>query len=207
VAAFDFSLVMMGWLGVTSQAAHQVAINLATISYMTTAGLAAAATIRIGYFSGSNDPLNMKRAAYSTLFSAIAIMGVWAMVFIGMRHWLPTLYVRDADVIRTASSLLIIAGFFQLSDGVQVVCASALRGLQDVKIPSMFIFISYWVIGLPLGYFLAFIVKTGPMGIWWGLFIGLTLTAIAMFLRLRHLISISFKSVPGQIKDNALGGI
>lgn len=185
VIAFDFSLVMMGWIGTTAIAAHQIAINLATISYMTTAGLAAAATIRVGYYFGKHDPANLRGSAYTLLVMALGMMGLWAMLFIGGRHLLPHIYVEDLAVRPIAASLLVIAGLFQLADGTQVVCASALRGLQDVKIPSIFILISYWVIGLPLGYLLTFKLGLGPSGIWWGLLIGLVLTAIAMFLRLR----------------------
>ncbi|HYF70179.1 MAG TPA: MATE family efflux transporter [Ohtaekwangia sp.] len=185
VAAFDFSLVMMGWLGTETQAAHQIVINMATLSYMTTAGVAAAATIRVGYFSGKGDAENLSRSAYTSVGMALALMSLWAILFIAGNSWLPTLYVEDNKVIAIASSLLIIAGLFQLSDGVQVVCNSALRGLQDVKIPSLLIFISYWIIGLPLGYWLAFILDLGAIGIWTGLLIGLTLTATATFLRLR----------------------
>lgn len=188
VAAFDFSLVMMGWLGTSTQAAHQIAISLATISYMTTAGLAAAATIRVSYFLGRKDLHNLKQASYSLLSMAIGMMILWALAFIVARHWLPGLYVDDSEVIGIASSLLIIAGLFQLSDGIQVVCVAALRGLQDVKVPSVFIFIAYWIIGLPLGYWLAFVMDYGGMGIWSGLFIGLTITAAAMFIRFRLLV-------------------
>lgn len=184
-AAFDFSLVMMGWLGTKTQAAHQIAINLATLSYMTTAGLAAAATIRVGYFLGGRDYKNMKLAVYTLLGMAMVLMGAAAIVFIFGNHWLPSLYVNDPAVIPIAASLLIVAAIFQLSDGTQVVCASALRGLQDVKIPSFFIFVSYWIIGLPLGYWLAFKANYGATGIWLGLLIGLTLTATAMFLRMK----------------------
>lgn len=188
VAAFDFSLVMMGWLGTTTQAAHQITINMATVTYMTTAGLAAAATVRVSYFLGNKDFHNLKVAAYSLLGMAIVLMGVCAIIFIGGRHVLPHFYIDDADVIPIASKLLIIAGLFQLSDGAQVVCTSALRGLQDVKIPSLLIFICYWIISLPLGYVLAFHVNLGATGIWLGLLIGLTLTAIAMFTRFRMLV-------------------
>ena len=184
-AAFDFSLVMMGWLGTKTQAAHQIAINLATLSYMTTAGLGTAATIRVGYFSGARDYKNMRLAAYTLLGMALLFMSITAAIFIIANNWLPTLYVNDPTVIPIAASLLIVAAIFQLSDGAQVVCASALRGLQDVKIPSFFIFISYWVIGLPLGYWLGFKTDYQAIGIWMGLLIGLTLTAIAMFLRLK----------------------
>jgi MATE family multidrug resistance protein len=194
VAAFDFSLVMMGWLGTQTQAAHQIAINLATLSYMTTAGLAAAATVRVGYFSGQKDLANVRKAAYSLLGMASALMCLWAIVFVTARFQLPTLYVEDQQVIPIAASLLVIAGLFQLSDGVQVVCVSALRGLQDVKIPSLFILAAYWAVGLPLGYLLAFKLNMGGQGIWWGLFIGLTITALAMFLRLRKFLNVSISS-------------
>ena len=187
VAAFDFSLVMMGWIGTTTQAAHQIAINLATVSYMTTAGLAAAATIRVSYFLGKKDFRNLRTAAYTLLVMAIAMMTAWALLFIFGRHWLPGLYVESSEVIAIASVLLIIAGLFQLSDGTQVVCVAALRGLQDVKIPSLFIFVSYWIIGLPLGYWLAFKGGYGAPGVWLGLLIGLTLTALAMYARFRTL--------------------
>ena len=188
VAAFDFSLVMMGWLGTTMQAAHQIAINLATISYMTTAGLAAAATIRVSYFLGKKDFANLRTAAYTLLVMAIVTMCAWALLFIAGRHWLPALYVENSDVINIASVLLIIAGLFQLSDGIQVVCIAALRGLQDVKVPSIYIFIAYWIIGLPLGYWLAFDRNYEGIGIWSGLLIGLTITAMAMFIRFRLMI-------------------
>lgn len=189
VAAFDFSAVMMGWLGTNTLAAHQIAINLATISYMTTSGLGAAAVIRIGNYIGKKDAINVKASAYSLIGMGLTLMFLWAILFISCRYWLPSLYVRDQDVISIAGPLLIIAGFFQLSDGMQVVCAGALRGLQDVKIPSLFIFISYWIIGLPLGYVLAFKLGWGALGIWSGLLTGLTLVAIALFIRLRSLMN------------------
>lgn len=188
VAAFDFSLVMMGWLSIQSQAAHMIAINLATLSYMTTAGLAAAATVRVGYFLGKHDFRNLRVAAQSLLVMALVWMCLWTILFIAGRHWLPALYVDDTAVISIASTLLIVAGFFQFSDGTQVVCASALRGLQDVKIPSVFILMAYWIIGLPLGYWLGFKAGWGASGIWTGLLIGLTLTAIAMFMRFRWMV-------------------
>ncbi len=187
VAAFDFSLVMMGWLGTQALAAHQIAINLATISYMTTSGLAAAATIRVSNFLGKKDFVNLHRAAFALLGLAMCIMTAWAILFIAGRNVLPQFYVHDIEVVAIAGPLLIIAGLFQLSDGIQVVCIGALRGLQDVKIPSLLIFVSYWIIGLPLGYCLTFVLGWGAIGIWLGLLVGLTLTATAMFLRFKRL--------------------
>jgi MATE family multidrug resistance protein len=181
--AFGFSAIMMGWIGTTALAAHQIAINLATISYMTTSGLAAAATIRVGYFLGLKDFNSMRRAAFTLIAMAMVVMLAWAMLFIFGRHILPDLYIDDVDVISLTSTLLIVAAFFQLSDGMQVVCAGALRGLQDVKVPTVYIFVAYWIIGLPLGYYAGFHLNLGPNGIWIGLLIGLTLTASAMLYR------------------------
>ncbi len=189
VAAFDFSAIMMGWLGTNALAAHQIAINLATISYMTTSGLAAAATIRVSNELGKRNITKLRDVAYTLILMALASMLLWAILFIVGRSFLPTLYIDDLDVIQIATPLIVIAGFFQLSDGAQVVCTGALRGLQDVKMPTVFIFIAYWVIGLPLGYFLGFKAGLGSIGIWYGLLIGLTITAIAMFIRFRTLLN------------------
>jgi MATE family multidrug resistance protein len=196
VAAFDFSLVMMGWLGAQTIAAHQIAISLATISYMTTAGLAAAATVRVGFYLGSKDFANMRVAAWSLLMMALVVMSGWAALFILGKDFLPWLYVTDPEVVSIAATLLVIAGLFQLADGTQVVCAAALRGLQDVKVPSIFILVAYWVIGLPLGYLFAFTLNFRGAGIWWGLLIGLVITAIAMLLRLRSKMNV-YSLMPG----------
>ncbi len=187
VSAFGFSAIMMGWLGTTALASHQIAINLATISYMTTSGLGAAATIRVGNFLGKKEIQTMRDIAFSLLGMATVIMIAWGILFIVGKNFLPTLYIDDPEVIAAAASLLVIAGFFQLSDGLQVVCVGALRGLQDVKIPSLLILVSYWVIGLPLGYWLAFPMGYGAQGIWYGLLIGLSLTAAAMIVRFHRL--------------------
>ncbi len=185
--AFGFSALMMGWIGTTALAAHQIAINLATISYMTTSGLGAAATIRVGNFWGQRDTKNLRASAFTMIGMATLLMTAWALLFILGRNFLPSLYIEDMAVIELTASLLIIAAFFQLSDGIQVVTAGALRGLQDVKIPSALTFVAYWILALPLGYWLAFPLQLGPFGIWIGLLIGLTLTASAMVVRFNRL--------------------
>jgi MATE family multidrug resistance protein len=185
--AFGFSAIMMGWLGTTALAAHQIAINLATISYMTTSGLGAAATVRVGNFLGQKDKHNLRAAAFTMIGMAVAVMTAWALLFIFGRYALPSLYIDDAAVIELTASLLIIAAFFQLSDGIQVVTAGALRGLQDVKIPSLLIFVAYWIFALPLGYLFAFPLGMEANGVWIGLFLGLTLTAGAMVVRFHRL--------------------
>lgn len=186
-AAFGFSAVMMGWLGANTLAAHQIAINLATVSYMTTSGLGAAATIRVGTFLGQRDGVAVRRAGFTLIGLAVLVMLLWAVAFITGKHFLPGLYIDDADVLSIAAPLMVIAGFFQLSDGMQVVCAGALRGLQDVKVPSLLIFVAYWVLALPIGYVLAFPMGYGATGIWLGLLLGLTLTAAAMVWRFNRL--------------------
>lgn len=191
--AFGFSAIMMGWIGTTALAAHQIAINLATISYMTTSGLGAAATIRVGNFLGQHDRKNLRASAFAMIWMAAGIMTVWALLFIFGKEFLPALYIDDSGVIQLTASLMIIAAFFQLSDGIQVVTAGALRGLQDVKIPSLLIFVAYWIIALPLGYVLAFVLDWAAWGIWIGLLIGLTITATAMVIRFNRLSRIAIK--------------
>ena len=154
---------------------------------MSTSGLAAAATIRVSNELGKGDHRAMRRAAFVLMGMAIAFMAAWGLVFILGKNVLPFLYIDDIDVVKLAGPLIVVAGLFQISDGMQVVCAGALRGLHDVKVPSIFIFISYWVIGLPMGYWLGFHTSLGPLGIWVGLLTGLTLTASAMFGRFRYL--------------------
>jgi MATE family multidrug resistance protein len=185
--AFGFSSIMMGWIGTVQLAAHHIALNLATISYMTTSGLGAAATIKVGHYLGLKDIFNLRRSAFLMLWMAGVIMLLWAAGFLAGRFFLPSLYNDEPEVLRVAASLMIIAAFFQLSDGIQVVCAGALRGIQDVKIPSLLIFCAYWVLSLPMGWLLAFKLNMGAEGIWIGLLSGLTLTAIAMVLRFNHL--------------------
>jgi len=186
-AAFGFSAIMMGWLGADTLAAHQIALNLATVSYMTTSGLGAAATVRVGTFLGRRDQPSVRRTGFTLIVLGAGIMLVWAVAFISGKKFLPGLYLDDPNVLAIAAPLMIIAGFFQMSDGMQVVCAGALRGLQDVKIPSLLIFVAYWILALPAGYVLAFQLGWGAVGIWFGLLLGLTLTATAMVARFNSL--------------------
>ena len=187
VCAFVAAAIMMGWLGSTPQAAHQIAINLATISYMMASGLSTAATIRVGNQLGRKDYKTLQEAIYSIIVLVIVIQVFWMTVFILGRDFLPTLYINDNDVIVIASRLLILAAIFQISDGLQVVLLGALRGLSDTKIPTYFTLISYWVIGLPVGYYLGFTLGFNGVGVWIGLIIGLAVTAFLLVLRFRRL--------------------
>lgn len=186
VGAFSMAVVLMGWLGETEQAAHQIAINLASISYMLAAGIAAAATIRVGNQLGRRDKATLRAAGFTSYLMSVALMATAALIFITSRYFLARLYIDDQAVVDLAAQLLIIAAFFQLSDGIQVVGLGALRGMADVKIPTLITLVAYWILGLPVGYVLAFVVGWGPHGIWIGLLIGLTAAAVLLSIRFHY---------------------
>lgn len=202
VSAFGFAAIMVGWFGANALAAHQIAINLASISYMMATGLSAAATIRVGNQLGRKDIPVMRTAGFTIFFMTILFMSMWAMIFIFGRHFLPTLYIDDTEVIQIATSLLVVAGFFQISDGVQVVGLGALRGMADVKIPTIITFMAYWIFALPMGYILGFYLDLGVVGIWIGLLSGLSVAGILLFLRFNHLTK---KMIGSQAATNRKG--
>ncbi|MDA0314670.1 MAG: MATE family efflux transporter [Bacteroidetes bacterium] len=187
VSAFSAAAIMMGWIGVNALAGHQIALNLASISYMMATGVATAGMIRVSHYIGKGDFVGMKEAG-RVVFGMVAVfMFVCALLFFAFRFYLPTLYIDDPQVISLAASLLILAGFFQISDGVQVVGLGVLRGMEDVKVPTLVTFFAYWGLGLPLGYLLAFKFGFGENGIWIGLLSGLTSTAALLFYRFEQL--------------------
>ncbi|MFZ9044641.1 MAG: MATE family efflux transporter [Cyclobacteriaceae bacterium] len=183
VGAFAISTIMMGWIGAEAIAAHQIALNLSAISYMAATGIAAASTIRVGNQLGAQDLHNLRLAGWTGVGLVTAFMTSTAIVFLLFRFQLAGLYIREAYVQSLAASLLIIAGAFQISDGVQAVGLGMLRGLTDVKVPTLVTFVAYWLIAIPLGYVLAFIVGWGAQGIWIALLIGLSLAAIMHMIR------------------------
>ena len=186
VGAFAFAVIMIGWISPKAQAAHQIALSLAATTYMMASGLSAAASVRVGNQSGLKNKEGVRTAGFSAFVIVMVFMGLMATSFILLRNYLPSLFTKDADVINIASSLLVIAAFFQLSDGIQVVGLGALRGVKDVKIPTVITLIAYWVIGLPMSYVFGFKLNMGVQGIWYGLSIGLTFAAILLFLRFNH---------------------
>ncbi len=194
VGAFSFASIMMGWLGTRALAAHQIALNLAAVSYMVATGLAAAATVRVGNQLGRRDLPNLRRVGNSALLMSMVLMGASAGIFLLLNDTLPTLYVDEIPVIDLAASLLVIAAFFQLSDGVQAVALGILRGMADVKIPTLITLIAYWGVGLPVAYGLAFPLGWGAAGVWVGLLISLTLAAVLLVLRFRRLSTQRFPS-------------
>jgi MATE family multidrug resistance protein len=186
VGAFSFAVIMIGWIGAYQLAAHQIAINLASISFMGVLGISQAASIRVGNAMGERNVQNIRKAGFTAILLGASIMSFAGIIFVTFNQFLPTLYISDKEVISIASRLIIIAAIFQLSDGIQAVGIGVLRGLMDIKGPTIITFIAYWVISLPVGYLLGFTFKFGVDGVWIGLLIGLTVSAILLTFRFNY---------------------
>ncbi len=183
VSAFAASSVMVGWMGTQALAAHQIALNLASISFMVAMGISAAGTIRVSNAVGKGSITDVRAAGFSAALVCAGFMASAGVVFVLFRYSLPGLYVSDNAVIEMAASLLVIVAFFQISDGTQAVGLGILRGITDMKIPTLITLAAYWVIGLPSGYVLAFQFNLGIYGVWYGLLISLSASALLMMLR------------------------
>ena len=183
VGAFSFAVIMIGWLGTNQLAAHQIAINLASITFMVVLGISAAGGIRVGNEVGKKDIVEVRKAGFTAVIMGASIMFTFGVIFIVLNEFLPTLYIDNEDVIRIASSLIVIAALFQISDGIQGVGIGVLRGLTDVKIPTLITFIAYWVLALPIGYLFGFVFHFGVEGVWVGLLLGLTASAAMLTIR------------------------
>jgi len=196
VSFFTAAVWLSGGLGTNAQAANQIALNLTSMTFMVAMGLSAVAMIRVGNQFGKKDFVELRRVAFS-IFVLIAIIDLFfCLIYLTFSKDLPWIYLENRgaltpkdtlDVIVIASSLLVVSGFFQLTDGLQAVVLGALRGLQDVNLPTAFTFISYWIIGFPVSYYLAFFTSWGATGIWIGLLTGLSSSAILLFLRFKYL--------------------
>jgi len=187
VGAFSVATVMTGSIGAIHLAAHQIALNLASISYMIASGIGSASMISLSYYDGKRNFEDMRRSGFACFLLVFILMIVSALIFIIFRNYLPVLYVDDTRVINIASTLLIFAGLFQISDGIQAVGLGILRGIRDIKKPTIVTFISYWIISIPLSYFLGIEYGYGVYGIWIGLSVGLTLAAIFHVTRFNYL--------------------
>jgi MATE family multidrug resistance protein len=183
VACFVFAAIMVGWIGAFPLAAHQIALNVASITYMAVVGVSSAAAIRTGNFLGSGSKEDMKRAGYIALMLGAGFMSISGIVMILLRNIIPSFYVEDAAVQQIASALLVIAAMFQIFDGLQAVGLGVLRGTADAKMPTLITFVAYWVVGIPAAYLFGFIWKYGVIGIWIGLLIGLAFSAIMLTVR------------------------
>jgi len=196
VAIFTAAIWLSGLLGKNSQAANQIALNLSSMTFMVAMGLSVASMIRVGNQKGLQNYKELRRIAFSIFLLGILLAVFFALLFFIFHKSLPNIYVDlndttnykdNMEVLSIASNLLLAAAFFQISDSIQVVVLGALRGLQDVKIPTILTFISYWVVGFPVSYFLGKEEMYGSFGIWLGLLAGLTTASVLLFIRFNSL--------------------
>ncbi|MEL6918265.1 MAG: MATE family efflux transporter [Bacteroidota bacterium] len=196
VAIFTVAIWLSGVLGKNAQAANQIALNLSSMTFMVGMGLGVAAMIRVGNQKGLQNFKELRRIAQSIFVLTLLIEVVFAALFLLFRDWLPTIYldvndlsnrIDNTEVIILAAQLIFVAAFFQISDGIQVVVLGALRGLQDVKIPTFITFVAYWLIGFPICYYLGLYTDYKSTGIWIGLLSGLTASAIMLYIRFNYM--------------------
>jgi multidrug resistance protein, MATE family len=183
--AFALVALMMGWMGTREMAGHQIAINLAALTFMVPLGVGDAASVLVGQAVGRGDAAATRGAARAALISGAAFMSVTAALFLVFPRGLAGLYSRDYAVLSIAAALIPIAGVFQVFDGLQVVSAGVLRGAGDTRGPMLINLLGYWVLGLPLSIYLGFFHGLGPMGLWWGLVLGLGVVATFLLIRVR----------------------
>ena len=196
VAFFVSAVWMSGFIGKNSQAANQIALNLSSMTYMVALGVGVAAMIRVGNQRGMMNFKKLREVALSTLLLIIIIDIFFCFIFLIFNDSLPLLYLDSSDpsgfndvseVLKIASNLLIVAGVFQLFDGIQAVVLGSLRGMQDVIKPAIIIFFSYGILGFPISYTLGFYTSLGMVGIWIGLLSGLFFSSLFLFLRFNYL--------------------
>jgi MATE family multidrug resistance protein len=186
ISAFSGAAVLIGTIGAVEQAAHQIAISLAAMTYMIASGVASAATIKTGNNFGKKNFEDLRKSAIASYHVILLFMLCSAVIFALANNIMPFIYTSDMAVVPIAAQLLIIAGFFQLFDGTQVVGLGVLRGLGDVNIPTVITFLAYWVVGIPIGYLLGFHFGLGVNGIWYGLTLGLLTASILLFFRFQN---------------------
>ncbi len=199
---FMITAMMMGLLGTVALASHQIAIQCASITFMVPLGIGIASSVRVGQAVGRGDRKGVRVAGLVGVGIAATFMAGAAVVFWTLPRAVVALYLdvgdpANSEVVSLAISLLFVAAVFQLFDGVQVSAAGALRGIKDTRVPMFIGFLSYWIVGLSSGYIVGFKLNQGPVGLWWGLVLGLTVAAILLLWRFWH------KSEPGVAK---LGG-
>lgn len=193
VGAFASAAIIIGWFGKNELAAHQVAINLASVTYMVATGISAGGSIAVGDAIGRKHKEDLMRAGRAALIMAAVFMGCCSLLFLVFNQLFVGLYTHDPIVTGMAGRLLLIAALFQLSDGIQCVALGTLRGLSDTKVPTLITIVAYWVIGIPSGLLLARSFDLTLYGIWFGLSLGLAFSAVMLTIRfIRESRSINF---------------
>jgi len=193
--AFAAAALLMGVLGTTQMAAHQIAINLASFTFMVPLGVSTATAVLVGQAIGAGDDGRARRAATSGILLGTAFMVLSAAAFTLFPHGLARIYTGDATVVALAATLIPIAGVFQVFDGVQAVAAGVLRGIGDTHAPALINVVGFWLIGLPVSWLLAFRHGGGAVGLWWGIVVGLAAVAIILLVRVRVRLGRSMRRV------------
>jgi multidrug resistance protein, MATE family len=183
--AFALVALMMGWMGTREMAGHQIAINLAALTFMVPLGVGDAASVLVGRAVGRADVPGTQGAARAALACGVGFMTLTAVTFLSVPYPLARLYTPNLELITVAAALIPIAGVFQVFDGLQVVASGVLRGLGDTRAPMIANLVGYWFLGIPLSLYLGFVARRGPAGLWWGLVLGLTVVATTLLLRVR----------------------
>lgn len=183
VGAFAFAAILMGWIGTAALAAHQIAITCAATTFMFPLGIAQAVSVRIGQAVGAGTDEVVRLIGVGGLCLSGLIMLVFAFVYAVLGHSIANAFTSDHAVVGLTAKLLLIAGIFQIADGVQVTAMGGLRGLADVRVPMILAFIYYWLFAIPIGYVAAFVFGAGALGIWGGLATGLFIAAITLTTR------------------------
>jgi MATE family multidrug resistance protein len=186
LGAFGVIALLMGTMGTVAMAAHQVAINLASLTFMVPLGVSAAAAVRVGHAVGRQDGPGARRAASAAVLCGVGFMAVMGLLFIGVPYALASLYTSDGDVVALAAALIPIAGVFQVFDGLQVVSAGVLRGIGDTRVPMLINVLGFWLFGMPVSIGLGFCLGLGPQGLWWGFVVALAALAGLLLLRVAH---------------------
>jgi MATE family multidrug resistance protein len=188
-AAFGVIAVLMGVMGTVEMAAHQVAINLASLTFMVPLGVSAAAAVRVGNAVGRADPGAARRAASAALACGAGFMALTALLFLALPGQLAGAYTSESQVLALAATLIPIAGVFQVFDGLQVVSSGVLRGLGDTRTPMIVNLLGFWLVGVPVSLGLAFALDRGPTGLWWGFVFGLGAVAVLLLARIASRLS------------------
>jgi MATE family, multidrug efflux pump len=189
---FSSGALLMGWIGTTALAAHQIALQVATILFMVPFGISLAATVRVGQALGRRDPIAVRRAGFGAIALGAALMVAMALVVVAFRDLIPLLFLgHDAGgndaAARLATTLLLIGASFFVTDGVQAIAAGALRGLNDTRVPMFFAAVSFWLIGFTCAYGLAFPGGLGAVGMWIGFSTGIATFAVLLISRFHAL--------------------
>src|SRR5215203_239642 len=193
--AFAAAALLMGLLGTTQMAAHQIAINLASFTFMVPLGVSTATAVLVGHAIGAGDEARARRSAIAGIISGTAFMCVSALAFRLFPGALARAYTGDASVVALAATLIPIAGVFQVFDGIQAVAAGVLRGIGDTHAPAIINVVGFWLIGLPVSWWLAFRGGAGAVGLWWGIVVGLAAVAIILMARVRVRLGRSMRRI------------